>query len=331
MAITLAHVAKLETSPLKKGIMMNILREVKLFELIPWENISSLRVAGVRWRNLPNVAFRGINEAYTASEGDVEQVWESLYGFGGEIQYDRVFDKITGSLIVDPKTLQTEMKVMAMALKFNDYFINGDPTVDVKGFSGLKYRVSLMPTRQSVYFAASNAAALDPVASVANGNTFFTKLEEMKYKTAGGQVGAWLMNEGMRYGLGRVARYIQASGGNWLSTAKDSFDREIPTLWGAPIVDTGLKADQATEIITDTEVAGDSGADATSIYAVSFDGMNGLTGAQLSPMDVYDPLSGGERSDTPAKMIRIDWWLGLVSMGSYGITRGRNVEGAANW
>jgi len=30
-------------------------------------------------------------------------------------------------------------------------------------------------------------------------------------------------------------------------------------------------------------------------------------------------------------MTRIDWWLGLAGFGSYGITRGWNVEGAANW
>jgi hypothetical protein len=93
----------------------------------------------------------------------------------------------------------------------------------------------------------------------------------------------------------------------------------------------GLKKDQSTEIITETEVAGDAGQDATSIYCVAFNEEQGVTGIQLAPMEVYDPLAGGELSTQPSKMTRIDWWLGLAGFGSYGITRGWNVEGAANW
>lgn len=330
MAVTLAMLAKIETDVLKKYVLMNLLREVKLFEVLPFANVDSLLSVAVRWRTLPSVAFRSINEGYTASEGDTEQVWESVYGFGGDIKYDRVFDKIKNT-IVDMKQMQTDMKLMAMALKFNEYFISGDHASDPKGFQGLQKRVASMPSRQSVYFAGASAAALDPTASAANGRAFWNKMEELHYKTNRGEHSAFLSNEGIKWGVGRVARYIQATGGNVLDVTKDSFDRSIPTLWGSPLIDVGLKKDQSTEIITDAEAAGDAGTDATSIYAVAFNERQGIMGIQLSDMEVYDPLDGGEQESTPTKLVRIDWWVGLASFGSYGIVRGRNVEGASNW
>jgi hypothetical protein len=330
MAVTLAMLAKLEQDKLKSYILWNMIREVKLFEILPFQNVDSLKSIAVRVRNLPSTAFRKIGAGYTASEGDFEQVWEAVYGFGGEIQYDRVFEKVKNT-IADMKKWQTDMKVLSMALTFNDYLINGDPGTDPDGFVGLKTRVASMPSRQTVYFAGASSAALDPTSSVANGRAFIDKLEELHYKTNRGQHNAFLCNEGLVWGVGRVLRYIQASAGNILDVTKDSFERTIPTLYGSPLIDVGLKKDQSTEIITETETAGDAASDATSVYAVSFNEQQGITGIQLSPMEVYDPLNGGEQESTPTKLVRVEWWCGLAGFGSYGIVRGQNVEGASGW
>lgn len=344
MGYTLAHLAKIETEALKKGIILNLLRYCDVMSVIPWEGVDSLKTIAVRWASLPTVNFRKINEGYTPNEGDTEQVWESVYGFGGEIKFDRVFSKIK-TTIIDPKVSQTNMKLKAMALTFNDYFINGDHATDEDGFEGLKKRVSLMPARQTVYVAASNAAALDPTASVANARAFLDKLEEAFYKCNGGAVSMMIGNEGTRWGLGRVVRYAQTGGANWLDITKDSFDREVLTYKGVPLYDIGLKTDQTTDIITNTETAGDSGSDATSLYFTSFnnseDGEDekseggtineGLTGIQLSDMEVYDPLNGGEQESTPTTLTRIDWWCGLANFGTKSIVRLRNFEGADSW
>lgn len=331
MALTLAHLAKVETDPLKKYVITNLLREIKAMEVLPFTNVDSLKSVAVRWQTLPSVAFRAINRGYTPSEGDVEQVWEAVYALGGEIKFDRVFEKV-GNTIVDMKKMQTDMKLMSMALTFNDYLINGDHASDGYGFEGLKKRVEGMPTRQKVGFAGASSAALDPTASAANSRAFFNVLEELHYKTNRGQVNAIFCNEGIYYGIGKVARYVQASGGNFLDVTKDSFDRQVTTWKGAPLIDIGLKKDQSTEIITETETAGDAGADATSVYMCSFNEQQGIIGIQLPPgLEAYDPLAGGEQESTPTKLLRVEWWLGLAGFGSYGITRGWNVEGAANW
>jgi hypothetical protein len=107
--------------------------------------------------------------------------------------------------------------------------------------------------------------------------------------------------------------------------------REILTFKGKPLFDVGFKADQTTEIITDTEVGGDSSANTSSIYFCSFDKQEGVYGIQLDTLKFYDPLNGGEMESKPSKMKRIDWWNGLASFGSHGITRMRNIKAAGSW
>lgn len=330
MAITLAQLAKLENQALRKAIILNIIRDANLLDTFPFENIDALKAVAVRWTKLPSVGWRRVNEGYTSSEtGDTEQVWESLFGFGGDITFDRVLGKIKNT-IVDPQTLQTQMKIKALAYEWKDKFINGDHATDPDSFEGLKKRVSVMPSRQTVYFAASNAAPLDPTASAANARAFFDKLAEAKKYCNGGQVSGIFCNEGVYLGFGRAARYMQTAG-NFLDVTKDSLDREIITFQGTPLYDMGLKADQSTEIITNTEVAGDAGADSTSVYFACYDMEQGIYGIQLEDLEVYDPLNGGEMETSPSKMLRLDWWNGLAGFGSFGIVRARNLAAPSSW
>ena len=333
MAYTLAQLAKLEKkSYLKKGIIMNMLRDSKFLEWLPWQGVDSLQSYGLRVRTLgTSGAFRKINGSYTeATDGDVEEVWESVYGFGGEVKFDRVYDKIK-NVIIDPKQQQLEMKLKAMTLTFNDYVINGDHATDADGFEGLKKRIAGMPSRQTV--ALGDSAAYDPTAAAANGQYFLTKWEEAWYKCNKGQVNAIIMNESMYYGYARVLRFLNLSGGaGLLDTTKDSHDRTIVTYRGAPFVDIGLKKDQSTEIITNTETSLAAGSDTTSVYFASFGIENGgLGGIQLSDMEVYDPNNGAEMSTAPATQVRIEWWHGLCNLESYGLTRLYNLENPAAW
>jgi len=329
--ITLAQLAALETEPIKKGVMLNIIREAPLMDTFPFENVSSLRVIAVRWSKLPTGGtWRKMNEGYTSYEqGTVEQVEESLFGFGGDITYDRVLEKVTNT-IEDPVTLQIKMKVKALAYGWKDIFINGDHASDEDSPEGLKKRVSNLPSRQSVYFAGASSAPLDPTASEANARAFLDKWEEAWHYCNGGQVDAVFCNEAVMLGFGRVLRFLQLNG-NMLDVTQDTVGRELVTWKGKPLYDMGLKADQSTEIITNTEVAGDAGADSTSVYFASYNKENGIYGIQLENLTVYDPLDGGESSTAPQKIRRIDWWNGLAMFGSYGLVRARNLAAPSSW
>lgn len=329
MAVTLAHVLKLEQRPLQAGIIKNLLRASPILEYIPFQDVNSLTSIAVRWTKLPSVAFRKINSGYTASEGDVDQIAESVYGFGGDIEIDRVYAKL-GNMIQDPRALQIEMKSKAMALTFANYFVNGDHATDPDGFEGLKKRVANLPSRQTVN-ASGGTDILDPTASAANARKFIDKWEEASYKANQGDYQMILLNEQLLWGLGRVFRYLSVSGGPLLDITKDQFDREIMTYKGARMIDAGLLADQSTEVITLTEDPGDGGNDATSAYFVPLNMENGVHGIQLGPMEIYDPLDGGEKESKPTQLIRVEWWCGLSGWGSYGPTRLKNIETPASW
>jgi hypothetical protein len=86
VTFTLAQLAQLEKGPTFKGyVITNLLRMNPLMQVLPFENVSTLRTVAIRWRTLPTVAFRQIGAGYTANEGQFEQVWESVYGFGRKI------------------------------------------------------------------------------------------------------------------------------------------------------------------------------------------------------------------------------------------------------
>lgn len=327
---TLAQLAKVETDRMRKGVMMNILRDAKVMELLPFENVDSLTSQALRVRTLgTGGAFRKIGGSYTeATDADVEAVWESVYGFGGEIKFDKVFGLIKNT-IVDPKVFQTQMKLKAMALQWNDYFINGDHATDADGFVGLKVRVAGMPSRQSI--AIGDSDSLDVTASVANARKLIDTFDQAMHYCNGGNCNAIFLNEGLYLGFARALRYVQASGGNLLSTTKDSFDREIVTYKGVPMIDMGLKKDQSTQIITDTETALDAASDATSAYFASFNIEQGVVGIQLNKLEAYDPNGGKELATAPATMLRVDWWNGLAGFGSYGVVRVSNIKAASSW
>lgn len=330
--ITLAQLAQVETDPMKKFIQLQILRDVRIMEVLPFENVSSLKVAAQWWETLPDGGtWRSLNEGYTSSEnGQLGEGVEALFGFGTDITFDSVLERIQ-NVVRDPVQVQVEGKLKSINFDYNYAFINGDPAVDPKQFTGIKKRVASLPSRQSLYFTKTTSAApLDPTASAANARRFFDVLEQGWRYTNGGNVSAILCNEDFILGLARAARYMQTQG-NFLDVTQDTLGRDLYTWRGKPLTDMGLKKDQTTEVIPTTETAGDGGSDSTSIYFVSFDMQEGLYGIQLNPLTVYDPLNGGEMESKPSKLKRIDWWNGLANFGRHSMVRIRNLARLADW
>ena len=329
---TLAQYANIETDPTKKYVIKNLLREMKIAEHLTFQNVDSLRVAATRWRQLPSVAFRAVNGTYTEdTSGNVEQVWESLYILGGELNFDRIFSMVgSGATIIDPYKLQVDQKLTSLALTFNNYFINGDLASDALGFEGLKKRISLMPSRQKVSITASATAdSLDVTSSAANTALFWKNFAKAYARCNRGQVKFIVMNENLKDGLAGTLRYNAATGGNLLDVTKDSFDRAVINYNGSPVVDIGLKADQSTEIITDTEQDGDTTHSvSTSAYFVSNEENNGVVGVQLRPIEV---IPNAEKDVATVDKTLIEWVVGLAGFGSYGCTRLWNILAPDTW
>lgn len=329
MSYTLAQYAKLVTDPAKKYIIQNLIRDMKAQDVLPYHDVDSLKTTALRWRVLPTApAFRDLNSDYTEDTGgDVEEVWESLYVLGGLVKFDRVYRKLSNT-IIDPHKLVLDMKLKSLALSWNDYFINGDHATDVLGFEGLKKRISLMPTRQKISAGNSDSVGLNVTASAANVNLFWTKVEQAHRYCNNGNVNAIFCNEDMLLGFGRSLRYINSAGGQFLDFTKDNFERQQMTYKGVNIYDMGLKKDQSTEIIANEADGAGSAAVAVSIYFASFNEEQGIVGIQLGALEIEEDA---KKDVATAKQTLIEWVNGLAGFGSYGLTRIWNILPPASW
>ncbi|NLX13294.1 MAG: hypothetical protein GXY44_06515 [Phycisphaerales bacterium] len=331
MPFTLAQYAQLERDELKKGIMLELLRHSPLMNFVPFEDVDALNVKAMRWERLPSGGtWRPVNGSYPEIDlGQVGEVWESVYGFGGEFKFDKIFDHMK-NYIEDPKVAHLRAFLKSRAMDWNNAFINGDIGTNPDAFDGIKKRVAAMDSRQTIWFAANGGAPYDPTADGKAARTFFRKLNAAIKRCNGGKASLILANEAVIEGMEAVAYLLQAQG-NYFDVTKDMLGRTFTTYKDIPIVDPGLLQDQTTEIITNTEVAGDGGADSTSIYVVSIDRDEGLHGIQATSPEAYDPLKGAEMESKPATMLRIDWWNGIATFGRRCIVRLRNLEAPSDW
>lgn len=312
--------------PINKAFIADLLRFSPVMGEIPFTSVPGMQVSAIRWQTLPSGAFRTIGGGYTEGTGTTENLEETLYALGGDVKVDRLLTKAT-NVYEDPLVTQMKMKAKAIAFEFNRCFVAGSHAINADEFEGLTVRVSNEPTRMTLHLDASGAGtgdSLKVLASTANTNTFVDALAQADKYVEGAT--HCFMNEDTYLKIEAALRRTTAP--SLLSTAKDSFDREILSYRGIKFIDVGLQRDKSTEIIVSTEDPGDGGNDATSIYVVRIDSDDGLHGIQLegtSP-EPYDPLAGGELESGPQYLRRIDWAIGLMNVSNYAIARIRGFR-----
>jgi len=302
MPYTLADYARLADSDLKRGVIDVFRRESFAMDVLSWEDSDTLSIQAIRTKELPDVGFRKINEPFSASKGTVEPIQERVFDMGGQVDVDKLLVKAKS--IVDQRALQTDMYTTALAYNFSDYFINGQPTVDEDGFTGLYYRIAHYVTTQII-----DAEGLDVSPDCAtldvNFQILLDHIQALIHKLDGHKATDLFMNSTMYLRLMSALRQLKM-----YATTKDSYNRTIVTYGdgGPRIHDIGCKADQETEIITDTEdgPALATGTE-TSIYAIKT-GEKYLMGFQLYGIDVNDI---GLLESGVAYRTVIDWPVGL--------------------
>ncbi len=302
---TLVEQLKISKDPLEAGVITALLERVNMMEVLPFQTIGTLNTKVTRWKDLPTPAFRNLNATFTSTTGTTEQLEESVYVAGGNIDLDRQFSG-DNATIVDPRKNQLDMFMAAMAYMINDYWINGDQATDPAGFTGLKVRIGNLPSRQTIS-ADTGADGLEVFTSETTENTLLDKLDELIDLVEDGQADCLFMNTSARLGIRSVLRRLKL-----FETTRDMFDREVMTSRGALIYDMGTKADQSTLIMPNTEsYTGGGNADGTSIYAVRFgrDGGEYLHGIDKHKLQVDNigRLENGAQDRT-----NIEWPLGLT-------------------
>jgi len=323
--VTLNEYAKVQQNPLNKAVIMDLLRQSKILQLAPIEDVPGLKITSVRWQTLPTSSTRAINGSYTETTGTLENVQETLHIYGGEINVDRILS-LDKTVLEDPLVTQTKMKVASIAAKFNYDFINNTHAIDPLGFVGLRERIANAPARQTINLEASSGVTVKVLASSTTENTFLDGLHELLHvigaNDAPGEC-ALFMNEKSYLGIGKVLRRLSL-----LDTSQDNYGRVWKEFSGVKLIEVGLQYDQATEIISNT-LFGDSVG--TEIYGVRFSGDDGFRIIQLAGTSTnpYDPTNNGEMQTKPSKMRRIDWAIGLENVGKYAIGKLNGFKMAA--
>lgn len=322
---TLAEHLQTAQTPLEKGVITALLERVSVMELLPFVTTGSLSIKVTRWATLPTPAFRNLNDVFPSTAGTSEQLEESVYIAGGNLDIDRQYTGDSNS-IVDPRQNQLKMFMAAMGYFINEYFINGDQATNAAGFDGIKVRVGNLPARQTIS-AAVAANGLDVRATEATEHTFLDKVNETLYKVADGKADALLMNSNSFLGFTSVIRRLKL-----FETTSDFFGREVLTYKGARLIDMGPKLSgafsdaAADQIVTQTEAyTGGGTADGTSIYAVRFgrDGGEYLHGWDKHKLQVKDL---GLLENGAQKRTNIEWPLGLCMWDPFAMARLRDIS-----
>lgn len=315
MAFTLVDLSKVEKDILRKSVMDTFIMESVISELMPFETIGQIATTIVRYASLPSVGFRKINGTFSSGDGALEQQVETIALMGGFSDTDKVLAAVKNT-IADARALQQTMTIKAMAFNLNDKFINGDPEVDVDEFKGLTKRIDDLNSEGFTgQFIDNNGTSGDGILlNSAERHNFLDHVDQAKYAINGHNPTFALMNSTLLLAFRSLLRRESL-----LDTTKDSFDRTVDMYDNMRLHDIGVKADQTTEIMPNTETLEAAGAaESTSMYMVKPGIGDQFWGIQTYPMDVDDK---GLLQTSPVFRTEVDWPLGFAQANPYSLSR----------
>jgi hypothetical protein len=237
---TLQEAEKYSTDVLRRGVIETFARNSAVFELLPFMEIAGNSYMYNQEETLPDIAFRGVNEAYVESAGIIQQASEGLTILGGDVDVDRYLAQTRGN-VNDLRAIQTEMKSKALALEWTRKFFKGSVANQVNGFDGLEVRV----TGDQVIEAG--------------GKISLEKLDEL-IDAVEGEPDVLFMSKAMR----RQIKALLKGSTHYIESGEDSFGRPVNTYGGIPI--RVIETDGAGQEILGFDEVGDS----ASIYGVKF-------------------------------------------------------------
>ena len=301
MALTLIEAAKLNNgTEIQRAIIEIYAGSSDILTYLPFRNISGNAYSYNREQTLPSVAFRGVNEAYTASTGILNPLTETLSIAGGDIIIDNFIIKTQG---IEQKSVQTAMKVRSLGLSWTKAFIKGDSVADPRSFDGLQTRV----TGNQVISAGStaNGAALS-----------LSKIDEVIDQTLNPT--HIIMNKALKRRITQSSR--NTSVGGFITMSVDMYGRPIEMYNGLPIITVDLDETGAS-ILPFTEASASGTATSTSLYIVSMGDM-GLVGLQNGGIDVQEL---GQIITSPAQLTRIEWYSSIAVFHGRSVTRLQHI------
>lgn len=307
MALSLVEAAKLaqnEGKEIKAAVIAMFARASDVLMAMPWKSINGNAYGYNREGVLPGIAFRGVNEGYTASEGIINPLTEALRICGGDLDVDTFLIRTLG---MNVRAAHEELKVKALAAELTRVIIKGDSESNPREFDGWQRRVS--------------GAQLISAGGTDGGNPLSLALLDEAIDQCANPTHI-VMSKALRRRLNVAGRTSALSG--ILETDKDAFGRVIRLYNGLPIL-VPYSDNGGTEPLAFDEVAATGAtATATSLYVASF-GEGYVTGIQSASGLMVRDL--GELEATPAMRTRVEWDAGMVVEHGRALVR---VQGISN-
>lgn len=291
MALSILEANKINDGDVKRSAIIEMFAEnSELLRVLPFEDIPGGSLSYNKEGKLPGVAFRGFNEAYSASVGIINPEVEVLRIAGGDLDVDKAIVKTRGEAT---RSTQEAMKVKALALAIGAKIINGDSVTNPREFDGLRKRINgdqLVPALLTAPSANSplSLEALDDAIDRVDSPTHLIMSKRMRNK----------LSKAVRDGIGGDIEFAQ-----------DEFGRRVTIYNGLPVLIVDYDND-GSRIIQFNEAGPGGGTTSQSLYVVSL-GEGKLTGLQNGTMEVNDL---GEIDSAPVLRTRVEWLVGLAAM-----------------
>lgn len=255
---------------------------------------------------LPTTAFRGVNEAYTASNGSFNPQKEALKIAGGDLDVDKFIIDTQGP---QARSRHEALKVKSLSQNITDEFLNGDESSDPRTFDGLQLRLT---GDQLIDNGATSGG--DPLS--------LAKLDQAIDNTASPT--HLIMSRSMRRRLWQATRSTATGVGGNVLMEREDMGKPILTYAGLPIL-VGYPKNKNTAILPFTESSPGGGTTGTSIYVVNFseDGIVGITNGGMQVRDL------GELDAQPVWRTRLEWYLSWVALNPFAGTRLWGISDAA--
>lgn len=327
--MTLAQYAEQSNEPLIKEVTFSLLENDSPLSDIPLITKPTQKVNGARFvGNLPSVSWRQLNESTTVTSGTASPYQEQAYIMSNAFDIDR-FILQDENAVGNPLAVQVDAYLKSVVYDYTDKFFNNNHlSGDADAPVGIRERLDSAATWGTNTSCKISGGAVDMTSAgmtAATAGNFFEFLDQALDELGAPEGNNCVVytNRNLRRKMNRAIKMMGAGGG--FEMTKDAYDRRVMLYRNAVLRTIGTKADQSTEIITNTEdTAGANGSSTyTSLYVVRY-GETHFSGWQF---DSLAPVFAGWRSDEPTHYrLAFDWATGLLQAHTRCIARVYDIK-----
>lgn len=295
MAMTLEEIKKGMSDKVFSQIVDIFLRQSAILQMLPFDDCVSASGGGstMKYKYLRKVLpaaaqFRKLNGSYNPTAATKQEFEAALAIMGGEVQMDRVLNKVAGKF--DNLAYQIEEHIKAVVSLFHYTLINGDAVATANTAAPEFEGLDSMLAGTSTEYNANKSIDLSNITNLKNNADEFYEALTLLIKAT--DADALLLNTDMITKIQTVARIL-----GYKTETEEAFGKKVTSIDGIRFMDLqnhytiseGVAVPNAVvkKGITRT-VGGSEATGLTDIYAVKFDVNDGFHGISLAGGAVID-------------------------------------------